>query len=315
MNRHLIGGRYEVGKKIAAGSFGVIRLGKCTDNNEKVIIKLEHKNIKEPTLHLEYRFYKLIGDTNYAPKMFYFGHCSIYNALIIELLGANLLECLELCAGKFSEKTVLQIALKMLDAIEFLHSKRIIHRDLKPENWLLERKTCERSDNLRLSDFGLAKEYIDITTKQHIAFRSDKAIMGNALYLSINAHKHLEQSRRDDLEAIGYILMHFLRSDLPWKITTFNVEDKYEQIGNEKEKTSLEKLCDGFAEEFVEYLHYVRELEFFEKPNYDMLREKFVNLFNEKYFGADREYDWQIEMRRIDERIQKNEKIELSYRE
>ena len=103
----------------------------------------------------------------------------------------------------------------MIDRIEFVHSKKIIHRDIKPDNFVMGR--CLKSHIVYILDFGLSKEYWSFTHKRHIPFIKGKKLTGTARYDSINALSSCEQSRRDDLESIGYIIMYFIRGNLPWQ--------------------------------------------------------------------------------------------------
>jgi len=66
-----------------------------------------------------------------------------------------------------------------------------------------------------LIDFGLAKYYID-SEGNHIPFFEKKGLIGTARYASVNCHLGHEQSRRDDLEGLGYIVLYFAKGTLPW---------------------------------------------------------------------------------------------------
>jgi serine/threonine protein kinase len=172
-----------------------------------------------------------------------------------------------------------------------MHNKNFIHRDIKPDNFVMGR--AKKASVVHIIDFGLAKKYRDSKTNAHLPYRTLKSLTGTPRYASLNTHLGIEQSRRDDLESLGYVLMYFCRGSLPWQgLPAKNKKQKYQRITEKKASTTIEQLCEGYPTEFMTYLQYCRSLRFTDKPDYDYLVKLFRDLFQRKGYKYDGIFDW-----------------------
>ncbi|CAH8379775.1 unnamed protein product [Eruca vesicaria subsp. sativa] len=294
-----IGNKYRLGRKIGSGSFGEIYIGTDTQTNEEVAIKLESVKTPHPQLAYESRVYRILrlqggGETGeMIPNMRWYGvERDQYNVMVMDLLGPSLEDLFSYCNKRFTLKTVLMLADQLINRLEFVHSKSYLHRDLKPENFLIG--LPRRADQVYIIDFGLAKKYRDGSTHSHIPYRENKGFIGTPSYVSINTHLGIEQSRRDDMESLGYVLMYFLRGSLPWQGLKEVGDKKRDKIFAKKASTSFEELCRGYPIEFASYFHHCHSLRFEDKPDYAYLKRLFCDLFIRQGFQFDYVFDWTV---------------------
>ena len=260
-------------KKLGSGAFGEIYKGEEISTHKDLAIKCE--TVQENKLSLlktEIEILTYLKGTKGIPKIYLHLFSKKYNFMFLELLGPNLNELFHFCNKKLSLPTVLSIGLQMLDRIESIHSLHIIHRDIKPENFLIGKK--DKISTIYLCDFGLAKRFRDNKTGNHIPYKTKKNFTGTPAFASVYTHLGCEQSRRDDLESLAYILIYLGTGTLPWKrMKSKGKDEKYSKILSKKMNTSSEELLQGLPIEFLTFLQNVRDLQFEQKPDYDYLRK------------------------------------------
>ena len=277
--------------RLGGGSFGQIYKGINLKTKEEVAIKIESKNIETPQLIHESKILKALNNNDGFPKVYLVTPLDDVLIMVMELLGENLQKLLMNSPHKkFSLKTTLMLGIQILTRIKTLHENNYIHRDVKPENFTIGLKKYKNI--IYMIDYGLTRKFCD-SHKNHIPYKEGKHLTGTALYASIYTHKGIEQSRRDDLESLGYMMIYFCKGELPWmNVKGKTKEIKYKKIMEKKLEMKPEILCQGLPDEFKQYFKYVRELQFTEEPKYEFLLGLFNSAMKKNNIKNDFKFDW-----------------------
>lgn len=259
---------------LGEGCFGFI--SKCKDQEQgiEIAIKSEPFNAMHLRLYYESKIFRVISNAPGFPSQRYFGTFGNFIHLGMDLLGSPLSHYLK---TTFSLKSVLMIADQMLSRLEYFHRKGFVHRDIKPQNILIGLGNA--SNILYLIDFGLSVPYCDLSTGQHIPYSDDNMLVGTARFSSINSQLGIKQTRRDDLESLGYTLLYFANGNLPWMNVEASGDEKIQKICEMKIKTPISALCRKLPKEFDTYLELVRNLTYDSEPDYLFFRKMFRNIF------------------------------------
>ena len=280
--------KYNLVKNIGGGSFGTVFLGTNVLTNENVAIKIEERNIPNSTLEREaYILYYLKGPG--LPEVKSFGRTKKYNILIQTLLGKSLYELYNECNKQFTLKDICMIGIQLLERIEYVHSKNYIHRDIKPHNFLIGENNPQL---IYIIDFGLSKKYRS-DRGNHVKFTISKHITGTPRFSSANSMRGVEQSRRDDLESICYILIYFFKGFLPWQgLKIVSKIQRLHAITRMKKYIKVESLCEGLPEEIFAFFKYIKKLDFTGNPNYDYLKNLLDSILHKNGFINDCHFSW-----------------------
>ena len=294
----VIGQKYRINRKIGSGSFGEIYSGTVIyrDPPQQVAIKFEKRSARCLQLRHEFKVYRVLQGCTGIGRIMYYGTYRDCNVMVMELLGPSLEDLFNYCGRRFSLKTTLRLADKLLERAESLHENHLIHRDMTPANFVVSHGGT--AAQVFCIDFRLSKRYRHPQTLQHIPYREDRSLTGTPRYASVANQQGKEVSRRDDLESIGYMLVYFLLGRLPWQGLKVphgvagTASQKHRVILDKKTATSLPELCQGCPVEFQEFLQYCRELQFDAKPDMTYVRNLFRGLYRRHGFENSKQWDW-----------------------
>ncbi|KAG1841813.1 kinase-like domain-containing protein [Suillus subalutaceus] len=288
-------GMYQMTKLLGAGSSGYVTSAFHVLTGSEVALKSGTASEDTPDMPCvvlyEALVYSLLRGHPGIPSFKWSGLDRGSYVLVLEQLGANLEQLRRLSRSELPRKTVIMLGVQMFNRVEFAHSRGVILRDIRPENFAMG--VGEKSHIVYLFDFGLAKLYIDPSTGVHIPYREGRDALGTMPYSSYNVHFGREQGRRDDLEALGNVLLSFLHGCLPWQeIYAPNEEAYLRRMGEMKAGSAA--FCDLLARsppEFTTYFDHCRSLEFEDKPNYALLRQLFSQMMEKEGWTGDTRFD------------------------
>ncbi|CAD8185707.1 unnamed protein product [Paramecium pentaurelia] len=286
----IFNGKYVAQKKISSGSFGVVLLGHDKDKNIDVAIKIEkEENEDVRSLEREVQVLERLNGIEGVPKLYWHGEQDDFNVIVMQILGKDLAHYVK-SKKKFSFKTTIQLGIQIVKVLERIHNKGVVHRDLKPENVLFG--IDDESSKIYVVDFGISKIFRDKNGNIH-PFRDNTSFIGTTRYASIAAHKGFELSRKDDIESLIYVLLYFMKGQLPWQnMQNVSDEERTVKVGEMKMSIDLRELFKDVPIEFALILEYLKQLQYLSEPNYDFVVQQFEKAAENLGIQLDYSYDW-----------------------
>nr|XP_046269521.1 tau-tubulin kinase 2 isoform X1 [Scatophagus argus] len=283
----LVKERWKVVKKIGGGGFGEIYEAVDLMTRINVALKVESAQQPKQVLKMEVAVLKKLQGKDHVCRFVGCGRNDRFNYVVMELQGRNLADLRRsMTRGTFSISTTLRLGRQILEAIESIHSVGFLHRDIKPSNFAMGRfpSTCRTCYML---DFGLARQFTN-SCQEVRPPRPVAGFRGTVRYASVNAHKNKEMGRHDDLWSLFYMLVEFLVGQLPWR----KIKDK-EHVGKLKETYDHRLMLKHLPAEFGVFLEHISDLDYFTKPDYQLLMSVFDNSMKTYNVVENDPYDWE----------------------
>ncbi|XP_041928888.1 serine/threonine-protein kinase VRK1 isoform X1 [Alosa sapidissima] len=286
--------RWKLGSPIGQGGFGLLYLANEEDaqsvgQDAPYVIKVEPS--ENGPLFCELKFYqraarpdliqtwmkshklKHLGVPRYWGSGLHNKGGKGYRFMVMDRFGTDLQKKFEENGKKFPHKLVLQLGLKLLDVLEYIHEHEYVHADIKASNLLL---SYSNPNQVFLVDYGLAYRYAPEGQTKDYKEDPKRCHDGTIEFTSIDAHKGVSPARRGDLEILGYCMVQWLCGRLPW-------EDKLQDPVYVRDSKltcrdnigEFMKKCfpsENKPDEMVKFMEEVKTLGYSDKPPYEKLR-------------------------------------------
>ncbi|KAE9119008.1 hypothetical protein PF010_g8016 [Phytophthora fragariae] len=277
----VIAEKWKIGEKIGEGTFSQIYSAYSIESRDKVAVKVEAPSSLKPVLEWESLILKSLQDCPYVCRYYYHGKHGDSTVLVMELLGDSM-SMLRMSPDSIHGVPLakaVSVGLEMLDCIEAFHRHGYVHRDIKASNFALsaipERNTMKQA-RYYIIDFGLSRQHVG-EDRQVLPARQIAEFRGTSMYASLSSHRRQELGPKDDLWSWFYLVMDFLRGELPWaadaqlknRQTVLSLKEHF----TEKNPSLLVEGLPG-ATQLLEMMDYLQSLKYEEFPDYTKIRKQ-----------------------------------------
>ena len=285
----LIFGKYLIKYLISKSTFSEVYFGTNILNGKNYALKIGTN--QEDNYILKKESYVLLNLKGPGiPSVISYGISGKYNILVENLLGKSIKDIWLEKNKKFNLKDTCIFAIQAISLLEYVHSKNYLHRDIKPANFLIGNPD---NSQIYLIDFGNASKFRSSRTGKHIKNIKCSSVFGSLLFLSKNAYKGNVQTRKDDLESLGLVIIYLYMGSLPWsEIKGTDIYQSWDKIVAIRNIVSNEYICMGMPPEMETYMNYINNLKYDERPDYEYLIQLFLNILKKIGGSNEQLFSW-----------------------